>query len=213
MINAIITYHDNDVDLGDYFTGSHTDLTNHFDNKPIAITSIAGDNCTEQFVNATITGLRGVRFIFIAVAHGNEDIVAANEAFVSQNNVVQFNNSLFYSCSCLNGASLGNKLIAAGCLAFVGYMKVVTVILDYLAVFYTCQNFGIKSFLETAEILSMSFQKMHDYYTSEINRLLTGSTDDIIAASYLIANRDALILLGDGNLTSNDFKIQINGDA
>ncbi len=206
MINALIAYDDQDFDLGDYFQSSHGDIVNSINaNQLVSITSIQGLNCTELNINTTIQGLNGARFIFVAIAHGNEEVVAANEVFISNNNSADFTNSLFYSCACSNGHTLGRILVNAGCLTFVGYKDDVWVVEDYHEIFYGCQNSGIKSFLIHPETIQVSFDKMIAHYTQEIDRLVAGSIDDVVAASSLIGNRDCLVLLGNNNLTHADF--------
>jgi len=208
MINTFIAYDDNDGELGDYFEDSHNDI--HVvvaANVNITNLSIRGLDCTEVFINNTLLPRNGSRFVFIAISHGNEEELWSHEMYVSANNSATFVNSLFYSCACSTGFTLGNNLIAAGCLTFIGYFDTVLVNVDYYSTFYACQNFGIKSFLANDETIEISFNKMVDFYNSEIDRLIVGTTDDVIAASSLISNRDCLTILGNTTVTRNDFNV------
>jgi len=208
MISTIVAYDDNDSDLGDYFVDSHENITVVLRaNAQIVNVSIRGLDCTEVFVNSTITPLNGNRFIFIGISHGNEEELVSHEVYVSASNLTSFSNSLFYSCACLTGLKLGKNLIGAGCLVFVGYNDTVLVNVDYFEIFYNCQNHCIKEFLKGNETIEGSFSKMIDYYNEEIDKLLPGDMDDLLAATSLINNRDCLILLGDRKLRLNDFEI------
>lgn len=205
MINTIVAYDDNDADLGDYFTSSHDSLVLKL--AEIAIVSnlsIRGLDCTEVFLNQAITPFNGGRFVFIGISHGNEEELVSHEVYVSTNNLKSFCNSLFYSCACSTAYKLGNDLITAGCLAFVGYSDTVYINTYYSETFHECQNYCIKEFLSSEESIETSFDKMTTYYNKEIDRLVAGSMDDLIAASSLISNRNCLKLLGDKKLTSKD---------
>ncbi|MEQ1552993.1 MAG: hypothetical protein ABL929_02375 [Ferruginibacter sp.] len=206
MINTIIAYDDNDGTLGEYFESSHADIyltiksNNFVDN-----ISISGLNCTEININSILAKFAGKKFIFIALSHGNCDEFISNEIFISAANAHHFANSFFYSTACSTGKNLAYKLIDTGCHSFIGYDDEIEIIFDYSDVFYTCENFGIKTFLENDELIEVSFNKMKEFYNSKIDELITGTMDDLIAASSLMKNRDCLVLLGDCNLSRNDF--------
>ncbi len=206
MINTFIAYDDNDFSLGDYFEESHSDITAVFGlNALVNNVSIRGLDCTEANINATLLGLNGSRFIFIALTHGNNDEFVCNDVFISAVNAHFFSNSFFYSTACSTGKNIGKVLVANGCHSFIGYEEDVEIILDYSTVFYSCENFGIKSFLQNDETVEVSYNKMVDNYTTQIDKLIGGSMDELIAATYLIGNRDCLTLLGDKTLTRNHF--------
>lgn len=206
MINTIIAYDNNDLVMGDYFDQSHNDIISCIEViSSVANNSINGLDCTEIIINENIKRLNGVKFIFIGLSHGNENELISHQIFVSNNNVNLFFNSFFYTSACLTGHSLGNLLIKSGCLTYIGYKDEVTVHVDYYRVFYECENYGIKSFLSNDEEISYSYTKMINYYDQEIDRLTLGNIEEVIAASYLISNRDCLIMLGEKTITRNDF--------
>jgi len=206
MINTFIAYDDNDFELGEYFEDSHGDISAVVvTNALITNLSIRGLDCTEANINNTLLAANCGRFIFIALTHGNDEELVSHEVYVSVNNSATFANSLFYTCACSTGYILGDNLINAGCLSFIGYFDTVLVNVDYFPLFFACQNFGIKTFLSHDETIEVSYNKMIEYYNKEIDRLVIGSTDDVIAASSLINNRDCLVLLGSKTLTRNDF--------
>lgn len=209
MISTFIAYDDNDFALGGYFEESHADIISVFGaNAIVTNLSINGLNCTAQNINLTLAGLNGARFIFVALSHGNYNEFVSNEVFISAANAHRFANSFFYSTACSTGKNLGNVLIDSGCYSFIGYKEEVEIILEYASVFYSCENFGIKSFLANDETVETSFNKMIEFYNSEIDRLVAGNMDELITASYLVTNKDSLVILGNGTLTRNDFNIQ-----
>lgn len=208
MINTFIAYDDNDGDFGAYFHDSHVDIQTDFQtNASIANVSINGLGCTEANVNSVIGGMNGGSFVFITLSHGNEDEFLSHEVYISHRNATQFSNSFVYSTSCLTGKNLGRLLIENGCVAFIGYSNEVNVLLDDTRIFYTCENYGIKSFLNNVESIETSYNKLIDNYTSVIHNLFNGSIDELIIASVLIGNRDSLILHGDGTLTKDYFNL------
>jgi hypothetical protein len=206
MINTFIAYHDNDFALGDYFEESHDDITAVIGvNELVTNVSIRGLDCTEANINATLLGLNGGRFVFIALTHGNNDEFVCNDVFISAANAHYFSNSFFYSTACSTGKNIGKVLVENGCHSFIGYEEEIEIILDYSTAFYSCENFGIKSFLQNDETVEVSYNKMVENYTAQIDKLLAGSMDDLIAATYLISNRDCLTLLGNKTFTRNYF--------
>lgn len=208
MVNFLIAYDDNDSNLGDYFEASYKDIStaivvNHY----IAISSIRGLDCTQKNVNTLIDAYNYANFIFVGLSHGNEEELVATEVFVSKANALKFDGALFYTCACSCGHTLGNNLIASGCLCYIGHRDTAYIIEDYHDIFYKCQNFAIKNFVLTSETIGESYDKMIDYYNSEIDRLVLGDMDDTIAASTLVENRDVLVIYGNRNLTLNDFVV------
>lgn len=205
MINLVIAYDDVDAKLGNYFLASHDDILASIPLHEIANSSLSGVNCNEVILQSTLEALQGNRFIFVALAHGNEEEVVATEVFVSSNNTAIFSNSLFYSCSCLTGHTLGVNLISAGCLTFIGYRNSVEVIEGYYPIFYACQMYGLKSFLLNPETIQVSYDKMVNNYNDNIDALIGGSMDDLIVASSLINNRDCMVIIGNLGMTKSDF--------
>ena len=209
MINTIIAYDDNDVDFGIYFSESHNDIHSQFQlNALINNVSISGINCTEVGINQKLNSLNGGSFIFIAISHGNEDELWSHEVYISSNNANKFNNSFVYSTACLTGKKLANILLENGAVAFIGYNDTILIPLDYSNLFYTCENFGIKSFVNNEETIEVCYNKLKENYTSQIDLLLGGSLEELIIASTLIDNRDKLILLGNSTITRSYFDNQ-----
>jgi hypothetical protein len=206
MIKTIIAFDDNDFRLGIYFEESHGDIIDVIGTHVTNI-SIPGLHCTEANINTTLTALNPNQFIFIALSHGNCDEFVSNEVFISSSNANRFANSFIYSTACSTGKNLSKILISNGCLAFIGYEEEIEVLLEFSSTFFTCENFGIKSFIRNNESIEVSFQKMIDFYNSEIDRLVNGSMDELITASYLVKNKESLVILGDKTLTKSYFDI------
>lgn len=209
MISTFIAYDDNDFKLGEYFEESHIDILAVIKiSAIITSTSICGLDCTQGNINAILSGLNGGRFIFIVLSHGNSDEFVSNEVFISATNAHHFTNSFLYSTACSTGKNLSKILIANGCLSFIGYEEEIEVILDYAGIFYSCENFGIKSFLENDETIEDSYNKMIGFYNDQIDQLVGGDIDELIAASSLVKNKQSLVILGNKTLTRNDFHFQ-----
>ena len=208
MINTFIAYDDNDNDFGVYFTDSHNDILAEFKlNELVNNVSISGVNCTEISVNDKLGAMNGNSFIFVAISHGNEDEFWSHEVYISTNNANRFLNSFIYSTACSTGKKLAQVLIDNGTLAFIGYNDTILVPLDYSNLFYSCENFGIKSFLKNEESIENCYNKLIENYTNEIDILLAGNMEDLIIAATLIDNRDKLIFLGNGLLTRDYFNL------
>jgi hypothetical protein len=208
MINTFIAYDDNDADFGLYFTESHSDVSSDFEKNVLVVNvSLNGLNCTEANINNVLQGMLGNSFVFIALSHGNEDEFWSHEVYLSSNNAHRLINAFLYSTACSTGKNLGKVLIDNGCVAFIGYGNEVNVLLNNTKLFYSCENYGIKSFLNNNETIGTSYSKLIDNYTEEIYKLFYGSIDDLIVASVLIGNRDSLVLLGNDSLTRDYFNL------
>ncbi|HEY0743536.1 MAG TPA: hypothetical protein VGD40_18840 [Chryseosolibacter sp.] len=204
MINILIACDENDLDLGNYFHQSYLHVFDVLDPQLVAVITLQSIDCTEVNINLHTSNYNGNPFIFIGLSHGNEEQLVSHEVYVSESNAVSFANSIFYTCACLCGSSLAQKLIEQNCSTFVGYNRTVYVIEDFFDVFLTCQNFAIRSFLTNDEPISVSVEKMKGYYDDEIDRLVAGDINETIAAANLVSNRNCLVLLGNGNLTRSD---------
>ncbi len=206
MINTFIAFDENDDDFGEYFFESHNDIISDFQkNKLINYVSICGLNCTEKGIIDILNSINENPFVFIAISHGNEDEFCSHEVYISATNANQFRNSFIYSTSCSTGKNLAKILIDNGSLAFIGYNNEIFVPLDYSKLFYTCENYGIKSFFNNDETIETSYNKLIEHYTAQIDILLSGSMEDLIIASTLLDNRDKLTFLGNGSLTRKFF--------
>jgi len=202
MINILISFDDNDYELGEYFEKSYNGILERILFYPgLNIASIDGLNCTEQNINYHINAYSGDKFIFVGLSHGNEEeLLTHNCVFVSASNNTSFNQSLFYTTACSSGKKLGKSLIDNGCITYVGYDDEVGVQESYYDVFIKCENYVLLKFLNQGISIKDAYDEMISFYNSEIDRLSLGTINDVIVAGYLTENRDCLTLMGNSNL-------------
>ncbi len=207
MVNILLAYDDNDMRLGDYFQKSYEHISNWVSMNPdVVVNALRGLDCTELNVNSHIATYNGDRFIFAGLSHGNEDaLCTSNDNYASLANSSSFHNSFFYTCACLTADVLGGDLINKGCLVYIGYDSVVYVPESHFEVFIKCENFALGTFVTSGKHIGACFREMNELYNAEIDKLVIGN--DIIAASLLNESKDSLVILGDQNLTINDFRI------
>ncbi len=120
-------------------------------------------------------------------------------------NGVHFKNSFFYTFSCNSGKVLGKELIEKECLCFIGYSGKIDIWSTYIRPFVECANFGLIQFFNGYDTLSV-INEMTEKYNQNIDKIYK---IDLMIASLLLANRDALIMHGkniriDDLLTNTD---------
>jgi hypothetical protein len=103
------------------------------------------------------------------------------------------------ACKC--GQELGPRLVAEGCICFVGYNSDVIIQPAYSQVFSECATSGFSSFL-TGETVGSSVIRMKEKYTSEIDYIYPRNS---VVASVLMANRDAIVSFGDTSVKISEF--------
>ncbi|TAE04791.1 MAG: hypothetical protein EAZ97_00010 [Bacteroidetes bacterium] len=144
-------------------------------------------------------------FIFVGYSHGEQtgkSLLCNKSAYVDEYNVHLFKNTLFYAMACSTGAKLAHQLIEKECWTFIGFNKVVQVVKDYQHIAQRCDNWGIMLFLGTDISIGEAFSNMKQEFTKQIDIL---EDEDFGSASWLVGNRDALVLYGNKNLTRQDF--------
>jgi hypothetical protein len=210
MINFVIAFDNHNSGLGKYFEDCKDDIISLLDEQCHLVKSslqIASHQCSEAHINITLPQLNSNPFIFIAYTHGADNGLRCNGvSFVSVNNCRHFVNSLFYSTACHIGKKLAPELINNGCRSFIGFIEESEVAFenpDDRKVFIDSDNFGIKMFLTLNVTVGESFEAMKNFYTQKIDYYQETLKSPIIA-SYLVANREALICLGDRNMKKED---------
>jgi hypothetical protein len=209
VVSFDVAFDNEEVKLGLYFTNSKEDLEkfladNHSD---YSMHEIRSALCNEVYIEERISQINSSNFVFVAYSHGNEDsLIVKQDSYVDLNKNSQlFVNSFFYSTACATGKKLGEDLIAKGCKAFIGYNQDIRVFLnEYQNIFINCDNQGIKMFILGMSI-GEAFESMKNYYTQHIDRL--NQLGDPIAASFLVASREALVFFGNRDLVIEDFSI------
>ncbi len=141
--------------------------------------------------------------IFIAYSHGSEtSLLCDSKAYLDEFNSNLFENSIVYAMTCLAGAKLGKELINQGCKVFVGFDKEVIVMEKYKHISERCENWAIALFLLENYTIEEAFNSMKKEFTKQCDSLYK---TDYFNSSWLIGNRDALVLYGDGLARIDDF--------
>jgi len=210
MINTVIAYDHNDVDLGSYFNSSYLYINDLVGKSNISVTSINGGNCLESNINNAVSPINPNNFVFVGLSHGSDDglCLIADDNYVSGNNTSIFVNSFFYSTACHIGRELSKQLINDGCKCFIGYTNVskAPIAGKYVELFIECELHALKNFFLSTKSIQVLFDEMISFTDEKIIELANGT--DIVEAMALIANRDYMICVGtdaDKALTSNDF--------
>ncbi|MFT3846219.1 MAG: hypothetical protein QM725_14275 [Lacibacter sp.] len=200
MISTILAIDDGDEILGEFFADCLADLKN-FENERLDITYITSSRLNEASVSMLIP--KDKKFVFLAYSHGsdNELLSSGTNPYVSEKvNITLFKNSFFYTCSCYTGKKLGEILIENECLSYIGYKEKFEVWNYNRRPFVECANFGFKLFVQ-GESVDLVLQKMKEKYDEQIDDY----NNDYFGAAHLLANKNALVALGDINLSASDF--------
>lgn len=202
MIKFILAYDEKDTQLGRFFNMCAEDVKQSLieDKHQLAL-EISSQKLNTFFFEIALPNYTAKKFIFTAYSHGNEDRLTSNSTYLSVDSDLQpFQNSLFYTFSCLTGVTLGNKLIEKGCLAFLGYRIEAHIITYNEDIFTECSNFGLKRFIG-GENISIALKQMKDKHTELIDETYEKYP---LVASTLRRNRDGLVLYGNRNLSIDD---------
>jgi hypothetical protein len=210
MINIVIAYDNQNAGLGQYFEDCQKDIVALLEEQGQLVNSrstVPSPQCNVAYIDIAIPQINSNPFIFIAYTHGIDDGLKCNGvSFVSTGNCHHFTNSLFYSTACLIGRKLAPELINKGCKAFIGFKEESEVFQNasYRKIFIECDNYALKMFLTSDTTVEQSFNSMKNHYTNKIDHLMELGEDPLFIGA-LIANREALICLGDKNLKKENF--------
>lgn len=206
MIDIVISYDDNDSELGDYFEQSFNHLHAYFALIDyLNILSIAGLSCTEDSLKTTINTLTQQSFVFVGLLHGNDNqLLTENDILVDFADIDHLRESFFYSSACSTANCLGIELIKKGCLSYVGCNQdTYATYEDYYDIYINCENYCLKCFLDSNQTLEDCFFQMLSYFDQQIS-MLSAENDEILVAMELIGNRDSFVLLGNKELRRSD---------
>lgn len=213
MINIVIAYDNQNAGLGQYFEDCKEDITTLLEEQNHLIKScskVPSPKCNEAYIDFAIPQLNSDPFVFVSYMHGIDDgLKCGGGFFISTNNCHHFTNSFFYSTACLIGRKLAPELIVKGCKAFIGFKEESEVFKNasYRQTFIECDNYALKMFITSNKTIGEAFVAMKDHYTKKIDRSLElGESPLFIGA--LIANREALVCLGNDTLKKEDFFVQ-----
>jgi hypothetical protein len=210
MINIVIAFDNRNAELGQYFDDCQKDIIDLLEEQAHLVkscTKIISSQCNVAFIDIAIPRLNTNPFVFLAYTHGIDDGLRCGDGtFISIDNCHHFENSFFYSTACLIGKKLAPELISKGCKAFIGFKEESEVFnnASYRQIFIECDNFAFKMFMTSDASIGESFGAMKNHYTNKIDRLIEFGEDPLFIG-VLIANREALVCLGDNNLKKEDF--------
>ena len=207
MINQIVIVDEQDDGLGDFFglcaDHAHSLCTEHpcnINNQQFGSDDVSTKNISDILSNVNQRG-----FIFLSFVHGdNNSMFNGSECFVSTtDNYYLFSNSFIYTFSCYTGNDLADTLLMNGVIAFLGYSKEAWVLPSYFDEFKKAAMSGYNHFLNGDSAI-IAYNRMIEDTNDQINEMYK---KNMIVASYLMKNRDALILKGNKGLTIGDFNI------
>lgn len=209
MISVNIAYDNKDFVLGDFFQRCKQDLIDYLEatnGGDYTVDEINTGRCNEVYIQHRISSLNTNNFLFVAYSHGDADcLTAGGAAYIHlDSNAHLFSNSLFYAVACSVGARLGQHLIDSGCHVFIGYKDTFYFLNRQLELAVNCANIGIKMFL-LGKNVGEAFRLVENFYDREIDKLM--AFNDIMAAGFLTRNRNALVLIGNNDLTIDDFNV------
>jgi len=207
MIKIIVAYDEQDSAIGYYCLECKNDLAALIDENAnfLTVDYINSRICNHAYITIKLENIDFDNFIFVAYSHGEKSgksLLCNGSAYLDASNVHLFKNSLVYSMACATGKRLGHDLINQGCLAFIGFNDVVEVVQEYSDIIRRCENWALIMFLLKDIALVAAFDDMKREFTRQIDIL---EESDFGSSSWLIGNRDALVLLGNENLTRRDF--------
>lgn len=206
MIRTLVSYDDQDFDLGNYFAQSNITLRQRITNPNVNYNDLNGENCTMQSINQAVSNFPPNNFVFVAFSHGeNDDLHTSSDRYVTKENAIGFSNSFFYSSACWCANDLAPSLIENQCHSFIGYKGKVQVHPDYYNEFIDCEIHGIVEFLNTDKTIGESYTSMKEKYLEVIERLSEGNIVDTIIAGILVDNHQLLEILGNEDLKASDF--------
>ena len=197
--------------MGVYFNACKNDIITSINlqtaiHNIFSIIEIPSRNCRSAYFDIVLSEFKNIPFIIIAYTHGNENSLVANGSrFITVDNDTSFfNNSFFYTNSCLSGKVLGPELIKQNCKVFIGYDSTITAFKNENSnISLKCDNIGILLFLTSDITAYDAYFAMIKLYTQEYDKLLANG--DPLSAGLLIQNREALVFYGEKELKKEDF--------
>jgi len=192
MVNVILAIDDEDTILGEFYTECLNDLEN-FENDRCAITSLRSRRLNDLAISVSVP--RDSKFVFMAYSHGSDSelLVGGMRPYISEtSDLTLFKGSFFYTCSCNTGKRLGHSLINHECISYIGYKEKFEIWDFNRAPFVECANYGYKLFVQGENVQTI-LEQMKGKYDEKIDNY----TNDYFGAVHLLANRNALLGLGD----------------
>lgn len=203
-MNIVIVCDKSDKKLGDFFNlckDYAIDLSNQAIDLPNIreVYDIDSDSMCTHTSDVNLSN-----FIFFGFVHGSQECmyINGNTAFINTTiNHYLLSNAFIYTFSCHNGNLLADTLINNNAHTFWGYKDEAWVCLDYIEDFKKCALSGYFHFLKGKNIAESEEAMRND--TNEIIDELY--LKNMLAASYLLDNRNAMVVKGKKDLTIKDF--------
>lgn len=212
MINFIVSYDDLNPSLGEYFYECHLDFYNFIIEHPDMLNvyeKIPTAKTYIDHINKATTKYNSKPFVYIAYSHGNQNEFRCNGMpYICSLNVKYFTNSFLYSTACHTGKKIAYDLIDKGCITFVGYKETSHAFLkeEYRRISINCDNYALKMFLLMDVTIEEAVNSMKRYITQHIDRLDEFKENPLYMAK-LVANREALVCIGNSLLKKGDILI------
>jgi len=204
MINTILAYDNQDIDLGDFFEKCAL-MTMNSINSNFNVTEINSRCLNELTIQIKTEIINTKPFLFISFTHGSEIelLKGGTTPFISDTlNSSCLRNSFAYCFACYSGNKLGALLVENGAKTFVGYNGELKIqkFFGAFEYFIVCATSGIVSFL-LGESINNAVDKMKEKYTECVDLFYQ---KDMVIASWFMEHRDAIVLLGDSKLSMFD---------
>lgn len=201
----ILAYDDLDEKLGDYFYDCAMEikglLPKAFQN---TLVEIFGGRLNMAYIDLQLQKVNQSGYVFTAYSHGKPNcLTCKNVAYLESGLNSHFCiNGLVYSSACSIGQILGKQMVEEGAKAFVGYNRDAEAVLaeSFRKISIRCDNYALILFLNNYP-LKTAVAKAKAFYSQMIDKIY--EVNPLIAAS-LVRNREALVLIGDGDLRLRD---------
>ena len=196
MINTILVFDEQDDMLGDFFQLCQEDLNDFFSTKGLETEIISSQILSNLTVRLKIDSFNEKPYVFAVFTHGDSKslLKSGTNSFISVDEGLNiFKDSFFYAYACEAGKILGSELINSGCKCFLGYKDKVHIWSTYKTPFVNTATYGLKLFYQGNKV-STILSEIKTQYNQEIDILYK---DDLVIASILMENRDALVCFGD----------------
>lgn len=206
MINALIVCDKDDDKLGDFFClcKNHTIYLSQKLKPSLNIREthdIDVDNMGRYVSDINLSN-----FLFFGFVHGSRECMYINsniEFINATTNYYLLSNAFVYAFSCYNGSELADILINNSVHTYWGYSNKAWVCHDFMEDFKECALSGYSHFIEGCSVAEAEMKMIADM-NNKIDKLYNVN---ILAATLLMENRDAMVVKGRKDLTISDFRI------
>lgn len=212
----LIAFDSLDEVQGTYFTKCSKELKNHLplylENK---VELVFEQNLNFASVGLKLEEINDDAFILSAFCHGTKlSLNGLGRPFLKlKENSNLLKNGLVYTNACSAGQDFGRTIINEGVIAFVGYDREVDSLIseELLPISIRCDVYALHLFLHKNNTLRDAEISAKKFITAKSREILKNG--DRFAAAKLIANRDAMIIHGNDQITFNElFQIDANSN-